>query len=352
MGKIIGLTYDLKQDVTLNADDPADFTAELDKPATIDSIARALESGGHTVKRIGHVWNLLEQINTLDVDIVFNICEGHAGRNRESQVPVILEMKGIPFIGADALTLGVTLDKIVAKKCFIADGIRTPRYFEAWGTEHLRKINKIGYPLIVKPSHEGSSKGLSKKSRVTNLKELQAQVELINKSYKQRAIVEEFISGTEFTVGVIGNDKPQALPVVQIQIEGKTKLGDDFYTFTRLSQQADQIVYLCPAKIPKKLFNELQQMAVAAYRSVDCRDFGRVDFRVDAKGRPYVLEINPLPCLAEEDTFTFMAQAMGMNYNQIVNRILEEGLKRYGLWDSPSGKRKSSALKAEAASVR
>ncbi len=353
MKKIIGLTYDLKGDVTAGENDPADLNAELDKPATIDSIAGAFESAGHTVKRIGHVWNLLAQWDDLDVDIVFNICEGHAGRNRESQVPLLLEMKGIPYVGSDALTLGITLDKIVAKKCFIADGIPTPRYFEAASSENLKKLAKgLKFPLIVKPHHEGSSKGLSRKSRVTSLKELKEQIDLINKVYKQKALVEEFISGTEFTVGVIGNGKPVALPVVQIAIEGKTKLGDDFYTFTRLSQQAHMIEYPCPAKISAKLTRQLQTIAVAAYQSVGCLDFGRVDFRVDAKGRPYVLEINPLPCLSQEDTFNFMAQAMGISYNDIINRIINEAFKRYGMDRSVAKKRGSIPPRAEAVAAR
>ncbi len=349
MGKIIGLTYDLKSDVDLKSGDPSDLNAELDKPQTIDSIAGALESAGHKVRRIGHVWNLLRAWDDLDVDIVFNICEGHAGRNRESQVPMLLELKGIPYVGSDALTLGVTLDKIVAKKCFIADGIPTPRYFVASGSENLKKLNTLKFPLIVKPCHEGSSKGLSRNSRVEDFAGLKRQVSLINDTYKQTALIEEFIKGSEFTVGVIGNRNAQALPVVQIAIEGKTKLGDDFYTFTRLSEQADQIQYLCPAKIPKALSKKLQEYAVRAAKSVGCLDFSRVDFRVDERGNPFVLEINPLPCLSEEDTFYFMAQAMGIPYNEIINRILNEGLKRYGL-DEPVNPSTHPGLKSGACS--
>ena len=353
MGKIIGLTYDLKTDRVLSNDDPADANAELDKPQTIDSVAKAFESAGHRVVRIGNVWNLLRQMDDLDVDIVFNICEGYQGRNRESQVPILLELKGIPYVGSDALSLGITLDKIVAKKCFIADGIPTPRSFEANDSENLKKkMGKLKFPLIVKPHHEGSSKGLSPNSRVHDMGGLKRQIDLINGKYKQTALVEEFIKGTEFTVGIIGNKKPEALPVVQIAIEGKTYLGEDFYTFTRLSTQADQIQYLCPAKISKKLFAQLQDLAVRAYQSVGCADFGRVDFRVDDKGRPYVLEINPLPCLAEEDTFFFMAEAIGISYNGIVNKILDTALERYGLNKSAVRKRNQNALSGQEAPVR
>lgn len=330
MNKVIGLTYDLKEDWQTKPGDPADAAAELDTTKTIDSITEALEAGGHTVRKIGNVNRLLSEIDKLQVDIVFNIAEGHTGRNRESQIPLLLEMRGIPFVGADALTLGVTLDKILAKKCFVADGIPTPRFFNATDQDDLKKLNTIGFPLIVKCRYEGSSKGISRKSRVVNHEELQEQVKLVSQVYKQSAIVEEFISGTEFTVGVWGNEHPEALPVVQVQLEGKLDLGDDFYTFSRL-QRPELVEYICPTKISKELDETLKDLAVKAYKSVDCRDFGRVDFRVDKAGNAYVLEINPLPCLSKEDVFFFAPRALGIDYNGMINRILRYGMERYGL---------------------
>ena len=330
MKTVIGLTYDLKEDWKFSPDDPHDANAEFDSLKTVDTIANALASAGHKVKRIGNVNNLLSQIDQLDVDIVFNIAEGHDGRNRESQIPTILEMRKIPFVGSDALTLGVTLDKIIAKRCFIAEEIPTPRYFNATDKDDLKKMNTIGFPLIVKCRYEGSSKGLSRNSRVTDSESLKRQVDWINKTYKQSAIVEEFIRGTEFTVGVLGNENPETMPVVQVKIEGKLNLGDDFYTFSRLSQP-DLVEYVCPAKISKELEEKLKDLAVKAYRSVDCRDFGRVDFRVDDKGNPYVLEVNPLPCLSDDDVFYVAPKAMGTTYEHLINRILNFGLERYGL---------------------
>lgn len=330
MTRVIGLTYDLKNDWQVAKDEPTDANAEFDNEKTIGEIAQALEAGGHRVKKIGNVRNLLSQIDHLGVDIVFNIAEGRHGRNRESQIPIILEMNGIPFVGADGLSLGVTLDKVVAKKCFIADGIPTPSFFDAKETDDLKRLNTIGFPLIVKCRYEGSSKGLSRKSRVENYQELKTQVELVNRVYKQSAIVEEFIRGTEFTVGVLGTDNPELLAVVQVKIEGKLDLGDDFYTFSRL-QRPELVEYICPAPIPKKLNDQLQELAIKAYKSVDCRDFGRVDFRVDEKGNPYVLEINPLPCLSKEDVFYVAPRAMGITYETMMNKILDYGLARYGL---------------------
>ncbi len=169
VGKIIGITYDLKSDWHHYCDDPADINAEFDKPETVQRVITALENGGHTVKRIGNINNLLAQINDLEVDIVFNMCEGLNGRNRESQVPIMLEMKRIPFVGGDGLTLALTLDKVMAKRLFISEGIPTPRFFEMNKGDDLEKLNTIGFPLMVKTRHEGSSKGISRDRKSTRL---------------------------------------------------------------------------------------------------------------------------------------------------------------------------------------
>jgi D-alanine-D-alanine ligase len=327
--KTVGLTYDLKTDYEFKAGDPPDANAEFDHPSTIDVITNAIETNGFKVNRIGNVADLLDKKDYLNVDIVFNISEGLTGRNRESQVPVLLEMMGIPFVGADALTLGVTLDKVMAKKIFIADKIPTPKFFEVITPDDLVNSDHCKFPLIVKPRFEGSSKGLSEDSRVENKEELKKQVEYIVNTYKQPALIEEFISGQEFTIAIIGNDPPQALPVVQIKIDGRLKLNDKFYTFARIA--SDRLEYVCPAKVSKALKEKLTNLALKTYRAVECLDFGRVDFRVDNEGKPYVLEINPLPSLSTEDVFMLVAKEIGITYEQIIGKILESALKRYNL---------------------
>ncbi len=331
MGRKIGLTYNLKSDVQLSAGDPIDLNAEFDSEETVNCIVAALEAGGHQVKKIGHVYNLIKQIEDLDVDIVFNIAEGFNGRNRESQIPLLLELFAIAYVGSDALTLGITLDKIAAKKCFIADGLPTAPYFCAEQTEDLARFNTIGYPLIVKPRYEGTSKGLSAQSRVENLDQLTRQVELITQKYKQAALVEKFVRGMEFTVPVLGNGNPRAMPVSQVKINGKLDLGNEFFTFERVLAKDDSLQYACPAPISSELTQRLQAIAVLAYKSVDCRDFGRVDFRVDEQGNLFILEINPLPSLAKQDVFNLFPQTMGSTYQKTVNQILDFALERYGL---------------------
>jgi D-alanine-D-alanine ligase len=327
--KRVGLTYDLKTDYEFKEGDPLDANAEFDHPSTIDVIAGAIESCGFKVKRIGNVSSLIEKIGQLDVDIVFNISEGLSGRNRESQVPVLLEMAGIPFVGADALTLALTLDKVMAKKIFIAEGIPTPKFFEVKSCEELTNSDHCKFPLIVKPRFEGSSKGLSENSRVENLDGLKKQVDYIVKTYKQPALVEEFISGQEFTVAIIGNDTPEILPIVQIKIDGRLQLKDKFYTFARIT--SDRLEYICPARIPQDLKKKINDLALKTYKAVECRDFGRVDFRVDNERNPYVLEINPLPSLSTEDVFMLLAKNTGISYEQMIGKILNAALVRYDL---------------------
>jgi len=327
--KTVGLTYDLKTDYKFKKGDPADANAEFDHPSTIDVIAKAIQSNGFKTKLIGNATNLMEKIDSLGVDIVFNISEGLTGRNRESQVPMLLEMAGVPFVGADALTLGLTLDKVMAKKIFIADGIPTPKFFEVSSMEALINFDHCKFPLIVKPRFEGSSKGLSESSRVEDMQGLKKQVEFVIKTYKQPALIEEFISGSEFTVAIVGNDTPEIMPIVQIKIDGKLQLKDKFYTFARIT--SDRLEYICPAKINEELKKKIDDLALRVYRAVDCQDFGRVDFRVDSSGQPFVLEINPLPSLSTEDVFMLLATTIGITYEQMIGKILNSAIKRHGL---------------------
>jgi len=327
--KTVGLTYDLKTDYEFKEGDPLDANAEFDHPSTIDVIAKAIEACGYKVKRIGNVTRLLEKMDHLDVDIVFNISEGISGRNRESQVPILLEMINKPFVGADALTLALTLDKIMAKKIFIAEGIPTPKFFEVKTVDELVNTDHCKFPMIVKPRFEGSSKGLSENSRVENKEELKKQVEYIINTYKQPALIEEFISGQEFTVAIVGNDHPEVMPIVQIKIDGRLQLNDKFYTFARIT--SDRLEYICPARISQELKKKLTELAVKTYRAVECRDFGRVDFRVDNEGCPYVLEINPLPSLSTEDVFMLLAKKIGITYEEMIGKILTSALKRHNL---------------------
>ncbi|MFH1655234.1 MAG: ATP-grasp domain-containing protein [Candidatus Omnitrophota bacterium] len=330
MQKTIGLTYDVKEDYQAQEGQPKDVYAEFDQKEAIDIIVSSLEELGYKVVRIGSAKNLLENIDNLEVDIVFNLAEGLVGRNRESQVPILLEMKEIPYVGSDALTLSLTLDKIMAKKILISQGVPTPRFVEFKDVKSIAtNMDHLKFPLMVKPRNEGSSKGLDEGARVVNMNELKKRVGFVVNNYNQPALVEEFIRGTEFTVGIIGNEKPEVLPIVQVQIEGKLDLQDMFYTFARI--QSDKLEYVCPPKISKRLYKKIEDYALKAYQAVECKDFGRVDFRVDSKDNPYVLEINPLPSLSVEDIFMTTAKEMKITFPQMLDKIIMAALKRQGL---------------------
>jgi D-alanine-D-alanine ligase len=326
----VGLTYDLKTDYAFKENDPLDANAEFDHPGTIDVIAGAFQNAGYQVKKIGNVASLLEKLHDLDVDIVFNISEGLSGRNRESQVPILLEMEGIPFVGSDSLSLALSLDKIIAKKVFIADGILTPKFVEIRSIDQIDAALPLKFPMFVKPRFEGSSKGLSESSRVATREDLRRQVELIVTKYKQPALVEEFIRGTEFTVAILGTQSPEVLPVVQIKIDGELDLKDKFYTFGHITR-SDAVEYIVPAPISAGLMKKISDVSLAAYNAIECRDFGRVDIRVDERGTPYVLEINPLPSLSTEDVFSIISRYQGITYDRMIVRILECAIKRYNL---------------------
>ena len=328
MGFRVGLTYNVKSEFPLRPGDPPDANAEFDHDDTIGVIEDAIRAGGHQVVRIGNVRHLLEQLDRVkSLDIVFNIAEGYEGRNRESQVPIILEMVRTPFVGGDGLSLGLTLDKILTKKLLIAEGVPTPRFVELTDPEDAWQVD-LSYPLIVKPRYEGSSKGVRRTSLVANATELARQARWVIETYHQPALVEAFIEGQEFTVALIGNDPPEVQPVSQIQLDGKLDLGRLFYTFDHIRAGAD---YVCPAPIDAPLRAQLASVALKTYQAVECRDFGRVDIRVDGAGRPYVLEINPLPSLSTEEVFMCVAKARGLTYEAIINEILDAALIRYGM---------------------
>ena len=318
----IGLTYDLKNDWQPDSNEPADANAEFDSLKTIESLEKAF-SKRYDVQRIGNVHNLMNIIDKLDVDVVFNIAEGRSGRNRESQVPLLLEMFKIPYIGSDALTMGLTLDKVMAKKIFIAEGIPTPKFVVIDDITEFQE-NPLRYPVFIKPRYEGSSKSLSNNSLAYFENDFRKQVGFVTDKYRQSALVEEFVPGREFTVAVLGNENAYALPVIQIQIDNKLELGDRFYDYSMIA--SDSLEYICPAPINISLEQRLKELALRTYHAVECKDFGRIDFRVDKHDNIYVLEINPLPGL--NDVFITIAKSLNIDYDEMLLRILEEGILR------------------------
>lgn len=321
----IGLTFDLKPKGC-----PGDLLAEHDTEETVSLIQNALERDGHKVVRIGSAKALLKVVKGLKCDIVFNIAEGLAGRNRESEVPVILEAFGIPYVGSDALTLSVSLDKVISKKIFAYHNIPTPAYFECSNKNSIVMPAGFTFPLIVKPRYEGSAKGIEPDSRVNNHSSLKKKINRIIENYRQPALVEEFISGWEFTVGIIGNE---VLPVVQRHVESRTNLSS--HIFEKAGIDKENLRYKEFLEIEPELESEIKGIALAAFRGLECRDFARLDFRISERSLPrkkprvYLLEINPLPSLAKDDYFAMVVELLGISYDEMINKILDAAVERY-----------------------
>ncbi|OGS22026.1 MAG: hypothetical protein A3J83_05255 [Elusimicrobia bacterium RIFOXYA2_FULL_40_6] len=252
------------------------------------------------------------------------------GRNRESQAPAVFELYDIPYSGSDAFTMGLTLDKTMAKKILQYHGLKTPNFVTVSSVDELSpKKFKLRFPIIVKPSQEGTSKGLSRESFCTNFTQLKKRVEWLLENYKQPALIEEFIVGYEFTIPVIGNNPGKVLPIVQTAISGKLDLGEDFYTQARVD--STDIKYICPAEIDKELEEKINALVLDSYKVLGCKDLSRIDIRVDYNNDPYFLECNPLPNLGKIDVFPIVATAMGITYEELLCRILDASLKRHNL---------------------
>ncbi|MEM5812651.1 MAG: ATP-grasp domain-containing protein, partial [Candidatus Aenigmatarchaeota archaeon] len=260
------------------------------------------------------------------------------GESRESQIPIFCEMLGIPYTGSGPLTLAIALNKARTKEILSFYGIPTPR-FQVFQTSNEPLNEKLKFPLMVKPLSEGSSKGIKNDSLVRNEVELRRKLEEVIKNYRQPALVEEFLEGREFTVSLIGNSEPEILPIVEVCFdslpEGINKFDSYEVKWVYDSPDSGYEMVKCPAKIPKKLEEKIKKVCVDAYRVLGCRDFCRIDIRLDSEGNPNVLDVNPLPGLIpdpkENSRFPKSCYAAGMSYKQIIKRVLEEGLKRYGM---------------------
>lgn len=327
MSLTVGLTFDLKDKIPSGA--PADILAEHDSLETVSSVEKALRASGRKVVRIGSSRHLLKKMNRLKCDIVFNIAEGISGRNRESEVPILLDIAGIPYTGPDALTLSASLDKITAKKIFKFHGIPTPLYFEISGKGDLILPKGIRFPLIVKPRYEGSAKGIGPDSVVRNAISLERQVKKVMRRYRQPALVEEFIDGWEFTAGIIGNEDPVVLPVVQRHVEADTALSS--HIFDKACADRRGLTYRGLLDIDAELEEKIRGLAIEAFKVLDCRDFTRIDFRVSPERRAYILEVNPLPSLAKDDYFAMVAELIGITYERMINNMFDAALERCGL---------------------
>ncbi len=329
MGFVVGLAYNLKKDCPRSEMVVEDADAEFEEQATVDRIAKALRAAGHRVVRMPYGPGLLSRLQRDQVDIVFNIAEGWDGRCREAIVPAILESMGIPYTGSDPLTLAVCLDKAVTKAIVSSYGIPTPRAIKVESTGDLPEHIGMGFPLFAKPAYEGSSKGVRSSSKVNDREELVAMVDWITGTYRQPAIVEEFLPGREFTVGTLGNREVETFPIMEVRPSADLEPDSFVYCYNTKHNNLER--FLCPAPIPDDLAARIRDVAVRAFRVLECRDLARVDVRLDAAGNPHFLEINPLPGLSTVSLFPIAAMAGGVSFEDLVLRILDTAVARVNL---------------------
>jgi D-alanine-D-alanine ligase len=282
------------------------------------------------VIKLGGDAGLIDRLRQTSIDIVFNIAEGIQGRNRESHIPALLEFLNIPYTGSDPLTLSLTLDKSMAKRVVMSEGIPTPRFKKVRRMEDLKGLD-LSYPLFVKLCDEGSSKGVRLDSKVLDEPSLGEKTRWLLENYGPPILVEEFVTGPEFTVGILGNENPSVLGVMQIEIRGMAP-GEAIYSLEIKREWEERVVYHCPPPIDPPLLDRIQEVALRSYCVLDCRDVSRVDVRVGKDGIPYFLEINPLPGLSPVyGDLPIMARRMGWSYAQLVKTIFHHALKRCGL---------------------
>jgi D-alanine-D-alanine ligase len=326
----VGITYDLKKDFSHREDQPVDSFEEFDSEETIDAIRDVLQSDGHEVIKLGGGAGLIDRLRTSPVDIVFNIAEGIGGRNREAHIPALLEFLNIPYTGSDPLTLSLTLDKAMAKKVVRSEGIPTPGFQKVEGMEDLHGLD-LRYPLFVKLCYEGSSKGVRLDSKISDPSSLSQKVKWLLENYGPPILVEEFVSGPEFTVGILGNEHPSVLGVMQIEIKGSPP-DEAIYSLEVKREWEEKVRYHCPPPIGLSLHKKIEEVALRAYQALDCRDVSRVDIRIGGDGIPYFLEVNPLPGLSPVyGDLPIMAGRMGWEYSRLVKTIFHHALKRYGM---------------------
>jgi D-alanine-D-alanine ligase len=321
----IGFTFNVKRIASKTGNDAE---AEYDAPETIGSIRDALESYGHQVLLFEATAELPRQLMETPVDLVFNIAEGVAGRNREAAVPALCELMGIPYTGSDAATLSIALDKALSKRVLLQHGILTAE-FQVMETGRERLSPKLKFPLIIKPNQEGSSKGVSAHASVVDDEAaLRAVVRELIERYEQPALIEAYISGREFTVGLLGDRRPRALPPMEIIFKDKANQRP-VYDYQIKQEWEKHVAYQCPADLTPAEMKAVERVARETFEALDCRDVARVDLRMTAKGEIYVIEVNPLPGLTPGySDLCLIATAAGIDYRTLIGEILAGGLKR------------------------
>ena len=321
---VIGITYDLR-DEYLAEGYTVEETAEFDRSDTIYSIDKTLQDLGYTTCRIGNIKSLTKRLAAGERwDIVFNIAEGMKGFGRESQVPAILDAYGIPYTFSDPLVLSLTLHKGMTKHIIRDLGIPTPDFALVEREGDIENIT-IPLPLFAKPVAEGTSKGITAASKITSRQELVNLCRSLLSTFHQPVLVERYLPGREFTVGIVGTGE-DAVAIGVMEVHLNEHAENEVYSYTNKEYCEELVEY----RLANDSMAEMaRETALAAWRGLGCRDAGRVDLRADDHGIPHFLEINPLAGLhPTHSDLPIICTLAGLSYHRLINMIIDSALKR------------------------
>ena len=323
----IGLTYDLRSEY-LAAGFSEDETAEFDRPDTVSALEGILRELGHQPQRIGHVRQLVEHLAAGDEwDLVVNIAEGLSGIAREAQVPAILDAYGIAYTFSDPLVMALTLHKGLTKTVVRDSGVPTAPFRTVHQLSDVRGMS-LPFPLFVKPVAEGTGKGITPKSICRNQRELESTCGDLLTAYDQPVLVETFLPGREFTVGIVGSgDDAEAIGTVEIILRSKAE--PEVYSYVNKERCEELVEYRLVSANDDQQVKQAEAVALRAWRVLNCRDGGRVDLRCNSDGNPLFLEVNPLAGLhPEHSDLPILATKVGWTYRELIARILKSAEPR------------------------
>ena len=319
----VGITYDLRSEY-LAMGYSEEETAEFDKEDTIDAIDSALSRGGYQTDRIGHSRNLMKRLLNGDTwDMVFNISEGLNGDGREALVPALLDSYRIPYVFSGPATLAVTLNKYMTNRLVRDAGILTPDFRVVRSDKDL-SLPKPPFPLFVKPVSEGTGKGINQQSVIRHEKDYQSVCRDLLKKYDQPVLVEEYLPGREYTIGVIGNGHEVMIPgVVEVVFHAGNQ---EVYSYENKENWVGRLEY---KKVTEEVFHDCEKLARTVWEVTEARDAGRIDVKADGQGRLQFIEINPLAGInPHHSDLPILAGLYGMNYQELIDRIMKAALKR------------------------
>lgn len=319
----IGLTYDLRTDY-LNDGYSLEETAEFDKESTIDGIEQAIQKSGYETQRIGNAKALMNKlINGQRWDMVFNIAEGLYGEGRESLVPALLDNFKIPYVFSGPVTLGISLNKAFAKQIVRDYKINTPDFFVLTKIEDVENIN-LGYPLFAKPISEGTGKGIDSRSKINSRSELLSVCAVLLEKFNQPVLVEEYLPGREFTVGVLGTGQTAYVPGA-MEIVYKSN-SNTIYSYQTKENYEDLVDYI---PVSGDLLKKCERLALDVWKALNCFDGGRVDMKIDKQGNMSFMEVNPLAGLNPVSSdLPILCKLNGVDYQTIIEEILKSAIQR------------------------